>query len=66
MRFLFWRRKPIPTFPVPGQRTPLNERPTWTTTPTQVFPTTDPGGAGNLTRAQRWRAGGWRQNGGPR
>ncbi|MDZ5442824.1 hypothetical protein U2F26_08770 [Micromonospora sp. 4G57] len=66
MRFLLWRSRPEPTLPAPQHRTPLNERPTWTSAPTQVFPTTNPGRAGNLTRAQRWRAGGWWQNGNPR
>ncbi|MBM0228030.1 MULTISPECIES: hypothetical protein [Micromonospora] len=63
MRFLFWRHQPAPT--IPWQRTP-NERPTWATAPTEVFPTTGLGRVGNLTPAQRWRAGGWRRNGGPR
>lgn len=65
MRFLFWRWKPQASI-LPARRVPLNERPSWATQPTEVFPTTDPGRAGNLTPAQRWRAGEWRNNGGPR
>ncbi|MGC5017325.1 hypothetical protein [Micromonospora sp. DT47] len=64
MRFRFWRRKT--SIHVPRQRLPLNERPDWLTQPTDAFPTSDPGRAGNLTPAQRWRAGGWRRSGGPR
>ncbi|MDO3703812.1 hypothetical protein Q3W71_19275 [Micromonospora sp. C28SCA-DRY-2] len=57
MRIRFWRRKPTQRLP---RQVPPNERPTWATQPTQVFPTTDPGRAGNLTRGQRWRANGGR------
>ncbi|SCL15683.1 hypothetical protein GA0070624_0793 [Micromonospora rhizosphaerae] len=65
MRFRFWRNKPQTSIPLP-RRTPPNERLSWSTQPTEVFPTTDPGRAGNLTLAQRWRAGEWRKNGRPR
>jgi hypothetical protein len=64
MRIRFWRYRPEVTPRVPRQRT--NERPAWASQPTVVFPTDGPGRAGNLTRAQCWRAGGWRGNGGPR
>ncbi|MFF5172570.1 hypothetical protein ACFY3U_08055 [Micromonospora sp. NPDC000089] len=67
MRIRFWRhREPAPTTLVPRQRTPLNDRPAWSDRPTAVYPTSTPGRAGNLTPAQRWRAGGWRRNGGTR
>ena len=64
MRFRFWRDKPVSFRPL-SRSVPPNERPSWATQPTEVFPTTDPGRAGNLTPAQRWRAGEW-NNGGPR
>ncbi|WP_200208785.1 hypothetical protein [Micromonospora coerulea] len=66
MRFRFWRHQPETSIHIPPQRTPLNGRPSGATRPTEVFPTTDPGRVGNLTPAQRWRAGGWRRNGGRR
>lgn len=56
----FWRREPVP----PPPRAP-RQRAGWEATPTQVLPTMGPGRAGNLTPAQRWRAGGWRRNDGP-
>lgn len=59
MRILFRRYKPAPTPPPLPRRLP-NERPAWATQPTHVFPTTDPGRAGNLTRAQAFRANGCR------
>ncbi|RZU74639.1 hypothetical protein EV384_3114 [Micromonospora kangleipakensis] len=60
MRLRFWRREPAPPpCRVPRQRLP------WQTASTQVLPTMDPGRTGNLTPAQRWRAGGWRRNDGP-
>lgn len=66
VHFLFWRCRPAPSPPPPPRRMPSNERPNWATQPTEVFPTNGPGRAGNPTPAQRWRAGGWRNNGGPR
>ncbi|PZF98049.1 hypothetical protein C1I99_14270 [Micromonospora deserti] len=60
MRFRFWRRDPAPTpSPLPC-RAPLNQGPSWATQPTHLFPTSGPGRAGNLTRAQQWRANGAR------
>ncbi|MDZ5447740.1 hypothetical protein U2F26_34395 [Micromonospora sp. 4G57] len=59
MRILFWRRNPAPA-PLPLPRRVPNECPVWATQPTEVFPTTDPGRAGNLTRAQAFRANGGR------
>ncbi|GAA2221672.1 hypothetical protein ACFY2R_15505 [Micromonospora olivasterospora] len=58
MRLRFWRCRPALPAPLP-RRTP-NERPAWATAPTDVFPTSDPGRAGRLTRAQEWRANGGR------
>lgn len=66
MRIRFWRHRPERALRVPEPGRSRNERPAWATQPTAVFPTDGPGRAGNLTRAQRWRAGGWRDNGGPR
>ncbi|MFI7577189.1 hypothetical protein [Micromonospora sp. NPDC049497] len=57
MLFPFRRRDPVP----PPPRLP-NPRVSWEDAPTRVIPTMDPGRAGNLTPAQRWRAGGWRRN----
>ncbi|MCW3839654.1 hypothetical protein ONA70_06040, partial [Micromonospora yasonensis] len=57
--FRFRRRDPVP----PPPRVP-RPRPAWENAATQVFPTMAPGRAGNLTPAQRWRAGGWRHNAG--
>lgn len=65
MRFRFRRTKLETSSPL-ARPVPPNERPRWATQPTEVFPTTGPGRAGNLTPAQRWRAGEWRKNGGPR
>lgn len=65
MRFRFWRNKPQTSIPLLRRVRP-NERPDWATQPTEVFRTTGPGRAGNLTPAQRWRAGEWRNTGGPR
>ncbi|MBM0225511.1 hypothetical protein [Micromonospora sp. ATA51] len=59
MQIRFWRCKPAPTPPPLPRRVP-NERPAWATQPTAVIPTTDPGRAGNLTRAQAFRANGGR------
>ncbi|MFD2763875.1 hypothetical protein [Micromonospora eburnea] len=77
MRIRFWRQRPEAALRVPRQRPEAglrvprqwivkNEQPTWASQPTDVFPTDEPGRAGNLTPAQRWRAGGWRRNGGAR
>ncbi|MFR9777238.1 hypothetical protein ACL02O_14410 [Micromonospora sp. MS34] len=66
MRIRFWRHRSQAAPHLPRQRTPQHERPTWASQPTSVFPTDGPGRAGNLTPAQRWRAGGWRRNGGRR
>lgn len=61
MRLRYWRCKPTPpTPPALPCRTAPSERPSWATQPTEVFPTTDPGRAGNLTRAQAFRANGGR------
>ncbi|MFG2057371.1 hypothetical protein ACGFI9_25465 [Micromonospora sp. NPDC048930] len=59
MLLRFRRRDPVP----PPPRVP-HPRPSWENAPTQVFPTMAPGRAGNLTPAQRWRAGGWRRDSG--
>lgn len=65
MRLGFWRcRRPAPPAPLPP-RTP-NERPTWATAPTEVFPVDGPGRPGRLTRAQEWRANGGRRVPSPR
>ncbi|MEV0155384.1 hypothetical protein AB0H57_16810 [Micromonospora sp. NPDC050686] len=67
MSFWFWRRRtPVASVHIPRPRSPHNEGPSWSAQPTEVFPTLGPGRAGNLTPAQRWRAGGWRRNGGLR
>ncbi|MCW3839461.1 hypothetical protein ONA70_05035 [Micromonospora yasonensis] len=66
MRIRFWRHRPEASPRVPRQWTPQNERPGWASQPTDVYPVDGPGRAGNLTPAQRWRAGGWRRNGGSR
>ncbi|MFF5173086.1 hypothetical protein ACFY3U_10665 [Micromonospora sp. NPDC000089] len=52
------RRAPVPPPPSPVPR----PRVSWENAPTRVLPTMEPGRAGNLTPAQRWRAGGWRRN----
>lgn len=66
MRIRFWRQRAEEAPRVPRPRSPQHDRPAWANQPTAVFPTDGPGRAGNLTPAQRWRAGGWRRNGGPR
>ncbi|MEV0425121.1 hypothetical protein [Micromonospora sp. NPDC050495] len=66
MRIRFWRHRAEGAPRVPRPRSPQDDRPAWANQPTTVFPTDGPGRAGNLTPAQRWRAGGWRGNGGPR
>ncbi|SCF27631.1 hypothetical protein GA0074695_5071 [Micromonospora viridifaciens] len=55
MLFRSRRRDPAP----PPPRVP-HPRQSWENAATQIFPTITPGRAGNLTPAQRWRAGGWR------
>ncbi|MEV0153890.1 hypothetical protein AB0H57_09135 [Micromonospora sp. NPDC050686] len=65
MRIRFWRC-PRPASPAPLHRRTPNERPTWATAPTEVFPVDRPGSPGRLTRAQEWRAGGGRPLPGPR
>lgn len=62
MRIRFWRCPPTAPMP-PSRRTPEGP-PAWATAPTEVFPACTPGRTGNLTRAQAWRAGGWRRNAG--
>ncbi|SBT68212.1 hypothetical protein GA0070622_5308 [Micromonospora sediminicola] len=57
MRLRFWRCDP--DSPKPGPRS-VPQRPAWATAPTDVFPTTNPGRAGNLTPAQTFRANGGR------
>ncbi|GAA2712603.1 hypothetical protein ACFY2R_09060 [Micromonospora olivasterospora] len=61
MRFRFWHRPSDPAPTPPPARVP-RPRQSWENGPTEVFPTLDPGRAGNLTRGQRWRAGGRRND----
>ncbi|MGB2569094.1 hypothetical protein ACPFP2_11645 [Micromonospora citrea] len=68
MRFRFWRSRhestpstPAVALPRPREPVPVPRlRPSWENAPTRLLPTMGPGRTGNLTPAQRWRAGGWR------
>ncbi|SCG68502.1 hypothetical protein [Micromonospora halophytica] len=60
MRFRFWRSRHESTPSTPAVALP-RPRPSWENAPTRLFPTMGPGRTGNLTPAQRWRAGGWRR-----
>ncbi|MEV4489448.1 hypothetical protein AB0K04_04945 [Micromonospora coxensis] len=65
MRFRFWRSRHESTpLPTPRESIPApRPRPSWENAPTRVFPTMGSECSGNLTPAQRRRAGGWRRPG---